>query len=326
MPSPSGTCWLGRRIVRTTAGVERARRLSQLWNWLPAFRVVAEEENLPRAAAWMHIAPSALSRSIKLLEEDLGVELFDRVGRNLRLNARGKELLSALRHAMRLIEHGVANATSKRHVGHLNVACGGELCTAIAVHAVASLQTDYPDLVIYLVRAEDSKVNAGLLAGTLDVGFVESAVDDPFLVVTPVARATYGLYARKRHALFARRSVALERALEYSFIGPPAEPNARSSDRWPSELRRTVGVRVPTVAAAVSLCASTDMLVVLPDALGAQFADRITRLPFDPIPEVQIMAVRRLTLEEEVDLAGAVVAAFASAATALDERPPTQKK
>ena len=77
--------------------MDHLRRLFRVWNWLPAFRAVAETEHLPTASTVLNVTPSALSRSIKHLEEELGQQLFLRVGRRLELSPAGHELLRALR-------------------------------------------------------------------------------------------------------------------------------------------------------------------------------------------------------------------------------------
>ena len=59
------------------------------------FVVTAKEQNMTRAAEILHIAQPALSQSVKRLEEEMGVQLFDRVGKRIRLNDAGKELLRA---------------------------------------------------------------------------------------------------------------------------------------------------------------------------------------------------------------------------------------
>jgi DNA-binding transcriptional LysR family regulator len=58
--------------------MDRFRRVAQLWNWLPAFRGVAEHENPQRAASVLGVSASALSRTVKLLEDALGAEVFVR--------------------------------------------------------------------------------------------------------------------------------------------------------------------------------------------------------------------------------------------------------
>lgn len=60
---------------------------------LQYFVITAKEQNMTRAAEMLHIAQPALSQSIKRLEEEMGVLLFDRVGKRIRLNDAGKELL-----------------------------------------------------------------------------------------------------------------------------------------------------------------------------------------------------------------------------------------
>ena len=48
---------------------ELASLVERIWNWLPAFRAVAETEHLPTASDLLHVTPSALSRTIRLLEQ-----------------------------------------------------------------------------------------------------------------------------------------------------------------------------------------------------------------------------------------------------------------
>lgn len=61
-----------------------------------AFRVVAQTENISRAAELMHVSQPALSQTIRRLEEDWNCPLFDRDGRRIRLNRAGKILLAAV--------------------------------------------------------------------------------------------------------------------------------------------------------------------------------------------------------------------------------------
>ena len=65
----------------------RFRRVSQLWNWLPGFRGVAEHASIHKAAQALGTSPSALSRTVKLLESAVGGALFVRQGSGLALTA-----------------------------------------------------------------------------------------------------------------------------------------------------------------------------------------------------------------------------------------------
>ncbi len=59
------------------------------------FVVAAQTENLLKAAAALYISQSSLSKNIASLEKELGVELFDRKGRSLRLNEEGAQFLAS---------------------------------------------------------------------------------------------------------------------------------------------------------------------------------------------------------------------------------------
>lgn len=83
--------------------LDRHRQVAQLWDWLPAFRAAAEYESLQRAALALSVSPSALSRSIKKLEESLGHHLFTRSPTGLTLTEPGHRLLDATREAMRRV-------------------------------------------------------------------------------------------------------------------------------------------------------------------------------------------------------------------------------
>lgn len=77
------------------------------------FRTVAAYEHMTQAAAALHIAQPSLSKTIARLENDLGVALFDRVGRQIRLNLYGKAFLSHVEKIFREIED------SKNHLNDL---------------------------------------------------------------------------------------------------------------------------------------------------------------------------------------------------------------
>ena len=95
--------------------MDRARRVASLWNWLPAFRVVAEYEGIQKAAVVLHVSPSSLSRTIKLIEDVIGTPLFVRASTGLTLTAFGVELLKRTREAMRRVDDAPIRPPSPRY-------------------------------------------------------------------------------------------------------------------------------------------------------------------------------------------------------------------
>lgn len=81
-------------------------------NTLPTFRVVARLGNLRAAAQELHLTHSAVSQQIKLLEEQVGFELFERRGRRIVLNAAGATLQRAVEPALDRLDEGLRAAAA----------------------------------------------------------------------------------------------------------------------------------------------------------------------------------------------------------------------
>jgi LysR family glycine cleavage system transcriptional activator/LysR family transcriptional regulator of beta-lactamase len=81
--------------------------IDRIWAYLPAFLAVAQSQHLRRAAGELHVSPSALSRSISILEHRVGYPLFDRRAGRMRLNAMGERLHFTVRQVFQLVEHAV---------------------------------------------------------------------------------------------------------------------------------------------------------------------------------------------------------------------------
>ena len=60
---------------------------------LHAFATIVDVGGLARAATRLHVSQPALTRQIQALEADLGVQLFDRIGRRVQLTSQGEDLL-----------------------------------------------------------------------------------------------------------------------------------------------------------------------------------------------------------------------------------------
>lgn len=86
-----------------------------------AFRVVAQTENISRAAELMHVSQPALSQTIRRLEEDWNCPLFDRDGRRIRLNRAGKILLAAVEEIDDVLDR--ARMTLAEEAGRLLFPC-----------------------------------------------------------------------------------------------------------------------------------------------------------------------------------------------------------
>src|ERR1700761_4216649 len=88
------------------------------------FLAAARHEHLGRAAEELGMSQPALSRSILKLEEELGVQLFDRAGRGVRLNSAGKILLRRIERAHAECEDAVRELREQRTLSRKTVSIG----------------------------------------------------------------------------------------------------------------------------------------------------------------------------------------------------------
>lgn len=141
---------------------------------LRTFAAVAEEGHLTRAAARIHASQSTVSAQIRALEDELGVPLFVRAPRGMRLTPEGEALLQKARETLAgaegLLEAARAlreDLTGTAHVG-LN-ACPELLRGA---RLATELRADHPRLTLRFTNTMSGKVLEDLAAGNLDAGYV----------------------------------------------------------------------------------------------------------------------------------------------------------
>lgn len=263
----------------------------RVWNWLPAFRVVAETEHLPTASQELHVTPSALSRTIKQLEDELGEPLFMRVGRRLVLSPSGRELLTSVREAMLKLEQGLSAVSVTQFVGPLRLAASGAVTTMILLPALKRLREEHPLLVPHVSDADPEVVRSLLVSRHLDVAILDRPIAAENVTVTELGRVSYGIYCGDRHRLFREGSPPMEEVLRHSFVAPPPEDD----DVWPRHLARDIGMIVADVTLAAKVCAQSELLAHLPDPVAASFSGdgMLRRLPLDAGGPRGVFAVHR---------------------------------
>ncbi|MEA3066059.1 MAG: hypothetical protein QOJ27_2520 [Sphingomonadales bacterium] len=117
-------------------------------NDLLAFRAVARERSFTRAAAQMGLSPSALSHTIRGLEERLGVRLLTRTTRSVAPTEAGERLLATIGPHFDEIEAGLAALSELRDkpAGTIRITAGDHAAETLLRPALARLLPDYPDI------------------------------------------------------------------------------------------------------------------------------------------------------------------------------------
>jgi DNA-binding transcriptional LysR family regulator len=119
-------------------------------NALRAFEACARSGSVSRAAAELHVTHGAVSRQIRLLEAHLGLALFTRAGRGLRLTPAGTQLQQATATAFTGIGETVERLQRGRGPSALVLGCPGSLLARWMIPRLERLARELPELTLHL--------------------------------------------------------------------------------------------------------------------------------------------------------------------------------
>lgn len=123
-------------------------------NALRAFEAVARLGNLGAAGRELHVTHGAVSRQLRLLEDDLGVALFVREGRGLRLTEAGRHLQTATAAAFTRLREAASEVRRGPRGPALVLGCPGSLLARWMIPRLDRLRRDLPELTLHLSAQE----------------------------------------------------------------------------------------------------------------------------------------------------------------------------
>lgn len=121
---------------------------------LRAFEVAARLESVSQAAEVLHVTHGAVSRQIRVLEEELGVALFEKQGRGLRLTEAGRRLRDGTREAFDLLRESCAQIARSEAAAPFLLACPGSLLARWFIPRLDRLNQELPELQLHLSASE----------------------------------------------------------------------------------------------------------------------------------------------------------------------------
>lgn len=184
------------------------------------FIVVAEELHFARAAERLHIEQSPLSRAIKDLEYDLGVQLFERTTRSTRLTWAGQVFLDEARRVLSTLEQAVAStkAAATGYRGTLRIALSDGIAQPWLAALLAQCREEEPDVEIRLFEIPLAEQVKGLRGGLYDAGFAHAAVAGEGIVVQSAWNDPLVIAVPARHPLLAHKRIPLGELIRYPLV------------------------------------------------------------------------------------------------------------
>ena len=144
------------------------------------FQAVARLQHVSRAAAELHVAQPALSRSIARLEAELGVPLFDRQGRRVRLNRFGAMFLDRVGRALGELDQAQHELRDAAGLAQGTVAVAAETLRTVT-GLVAGFLAGHPEVSFRLVQSPAPVMSAQLQAGEVDLCVASQPLTGPGL-------------------------------------------------------------------------------------------------------------------------------------------------
>jgi DNA-binding transcriptional LysR family regulator len=186
------------------------------------FVAIAEEEHFGRAGKRLRVAQPALSRRMQKLEEELRVQLFDRLPRGIRLTDAGRAFLVDVREVLDSVDRAVQRVrkvetgeVGKLRVGYVDTTMWGQVVAPL----LRSYQASHPDIDLDLRRQTSLAQWEGLREGRLDIGVAYFRAPEPEVESISVETQRVMLALPDSHRLAAAEVLTLADLTDEWFIG-----------------------------------------------------------------------------------------------------------
>jgi LysR family transcriptional activator of glutamate synthase operon len=183
------------------------------------FVAVAERGRVTQAAEELHISQPALSRALARMQRGLGVNLFDRSGRNLRLNRYGRLYLGHARRALAELDSGrrAIEEMAGAEQGLVSLGFAPTLSTWLVPALVSAFRAEHPGPRFQLHQDAVSLLVTSLADGGVDL-LITPRPGDPRLTWHELGKERLQLVVPAGHRLARRRRVRLEEAAGERFV------------------------------------------------------------------------------------------------------------
>jgi DNA-binding transcriptional LysR family regulator len=264
------------------------------------FTAVAEEQNITRAAARLHVSQPPLSRQIRDLEEELGVQLFRRTARSVELTEAGKLFLNEARAVLLRSDEAVqaVRALAAGTRGQVRVGYAPSLTVEILPRVLKLFEQQQPGTRVSLHDCSTEEYGRLLSARKLDVALGVRPAARMWRGVTFEKLADYPLFCAvaASHPLARRRIVTVPQMRSERLIGYSREEYPEYL-AWLRDLFRPFGID-PVIAeehdSATSLIAAVEAgrgLAIAPSPLRCLAGPRLKLLPIRPNLPSLIMGI-----------------------------------
>jgi DNA-binding transcriptional LysR family regulator len=255
------------------------------------FVIVAEEQNVTRAAARLHVSQPPLSRQIRDLEAELGVELFRRTAKSLALTEAGKLFLIEARAILLRVDLAVdtVRTVANSNRGTLRVGYAPSLTVRLLPKALMLFERDHPGARVSLHDLSSEECIERLSSGKIDIALTVPlpAYRQRGLIFERLARFPLCCAVPASHSLAGRKAIALselksERFIVYSREDYPEYYTALKKLFRPFGFEPRIGEEYDGVTGLIAAVEAGQGIAIVPSSLACMSGQRLKLLPLMP--------------------------------------------
>lgn len=184
---------------------------------LRIFVAVARHDNISHAASQLSLTQSAVSMAIKELEDQLGLKLFDRSGKRIRINPQGEQLLPKAMAALDHI-HAIADSVGQDSPQVVRAGASSTIADCLFPRLATRLYQQYPSLELHLETGNSQHILDQILRRKIELGLVEGICQHPQINAIPWWTDHLLIVASPQHPL-ARQAAAAQALPLKAFSG-----------------------------------------------------------------------------------------------------------
>jgi len=199
---------------------------------LKYFLAVAEELHIGRAAARLEIAQPPLSRQIAALEDELGVQLFDRARSQIRLTQAGCVLRDHTRQMLERLDTALRETrrVGSGSAGRLSIAFAGCASYGLLPALIRAYRSCHPEVELDLVAVNNADLHRALVQREIDIAVARPALEDDEFRNEPLCTEPLLLALPEASELGARAGIRLADLAGQTLVVYPRHPRPSFAD------------------------------------------------------------------------------------------------
>ncbi|MGH9340235.1 MAG: LysR family transcriptional regulator [Acidobacteriota bacterium] len=187
---------------------------------LEMFQAIVDTGNFTRAGEKLYVSQSAISRQIKLLEEELGDQIFKRIHKKIYLTPTGEVLLQYSRRVFSELRMMISEISDLTHMkrGNLRIAGGMSVCTYLFPFLLKEYQRRYPQIELTVATGTNDEILRLIRANEVDAALMSLPFNEEDLEVYPAVTEEMVLLMKSDHPLVNQPEISFSDLMPYTFI------------------------------------------------------------------------------------------------------------